>query len=115
MKLTIRQLQAFVLIAHTRSFSRAGEQLYITQSGVSVLIRELEEQLGFRLFDRTTRHVTLNEYGARFLPAAEHSLEELQSAAASIGRLAAERRQATRRRSATLPHGGVVNRLLKDS
>ena len=97
MRLTIRQLQAFVLVAHTRSFSRAAEQLYLTQSGASVMIRELEEQLGFRLFERTTRHVSLTDYGARFLPAAEHSLEELQSAAASIGRLVAERRRAARR------------------
>jgi LysR family transcriptional regulator, carnitine catabolism transcriptional activator len=44
-------------VAEHRSFSRAAEAVFITPSGLSLLIRELEQQLGFRLFDRTTRHV----------------------------------------------------------
>ncbi|HEX2197496.1 MAG TPA: LysR family transcriptional regulator [Burkholderiales bacterium] len=81
-------MKAFLLTARHQSFSRAAEQLYITQSGMSVLIRELEEQLGFRLFDRTTRRVTLTEFGNRFLPIADRSLVELESAAQNIGRSA---------------------------
>jgi DNA-binding transcriptional LysR family regulator len=88
MNITSRQLKAFLLTARHQSFSRAAEQLYITQSGMSVLIRELEEQLGFRLFDRTTRRVTLTEFGNRFLPIADRSLVELESAAQNIGRSA---------------------------
>ena len=88
MNITSRQLKAFLLTARHQSFSRAAEHLFITQSGMSVLIRELEDQLGFRLFDRTTRHVTLTEFGTKFLPTADRSLLELESAAASIGRSA---------------------------
>jgi DNA-binding transcriptional LysR family regulator len=88
MNITSRQLKAFLLTARHQSFSRAAEQLFITQSGMSVLIRELEEQLGFRLFDRTTRRVTLTEYGNRFLPIADRNLLELEAAAANIGRSA---------------------------
>ena len=88
MNITSRQLKAFLLTARHQSFSRAAEQLFITQSGMSVLIRELEEQLGFRLFDRTTRRVTLTEFGHRFLPIADRSLLELESAAHNIGRSA---------------------------
>jgi DNA-binding transcriptional LysR family regulator len=88
MNITSRQLKAFLLTARHQSFSRAAEQLFITQSGMSVLIRELEEQLGFRLFDRTTRRVTLTEFGNRFLPIADRSLLELEEAAATIGRSA---------------------------
>lgn len=96
MNITSRQLKAFLLTARHHSFSRAAEQLYITQSGMSVLIRELEEQLGFRLFDRTTRRVTLTEFGTKFLPIADRSLLELESAAANIGRSASvARRQFT--------------------
>jgi LysR family carnitine catabolism transcriptional activator len=88
MNITSRQLKAFLLTARHQSFSRAAEQLFITQSGMSVLIRELEVQLGFRLFDRTTRRVVLTEFGAEFLPVAERSVLELEAAAANIGRSA---------------------------
>jgi DNA-binding transcriptional LysR family regulator len=89
MNITSRQLKAFVLTARHGSFSRAAERLFITQSGMSVLVRELEAQLGFRLFDRTTRRVTLTEFGTRFLPIADRSILDLESAASSIGRSAA--------------------------
>ncbi len=88
MNITSRQLKAFLLTARHQSFSRAAEQLYITQSGMSVLIRELEDQLGFRLFDRTTRRVKLTEFGTKFLPIADRNVLELESAAANIGRSA---------------------------
>jgi DNA-binding transcriptional LysR family regulator len=88
MNITSRQLHAFVLTARYHSFSRAAEQLFITQSGMSVLVRELESQLGFRLFERTTRKVTLTEFGSKFLPIADRSLVELEAAAANIGRSA---------------------------
>jgi len=88
MNITSRQLKAFLLTARYQSFSRAAEQLFITQSGMSVLVRELEGQLGFRLFERTTRRVTLTEFGSKFLPIADRSLIELESAAADIGRSA---------------------------
>jgi DNA-binding transcriptional LysR family regulator len=89
MNITSRQLKAFVLTARNQSFSRAAEQLFITQSGMSVLVRELESQLGFRLFERTTRKVTLTEFGSRFLPVADRSLRELEAAAANLSRSAA--------------------------
>jgi DNA-binding transcriptional LysR family regulator len=54
--------------------------LFITPSGLSILIRELEKQLGFRLFDRTTRHVALTADGAALLAVSERSLRELDEA-----------------------------------
>src|SRR5437899_11138389 len=90
MKITSRQLRAFLLTAQHQSFSRAAEQLFITQSGMGVLVGELEAHLGFRLFDRTTRRVTLTEFGVKFLPIADRSLLELEAAAANIGRSATE-------------------------
>lgn len=88
MNITSRQLKAFQLTAQYMSFSRAAEALYITQSGISVLIRKLEDQLGFRLFERTTRRVALTKYGAKFLPVANKNLVDLDVAAASISRTA---------------------------
>ncbi|HET7766441.1 MAG TPA: LysR family transcriptional regulator [Burkholderiales bacterium] len=88
MNITSRQLKAFLLTARYQSFSRAAERLFITQSGMSVLVRELEAQLGFRLFERTTRKVRLTEFGSRLLPIADRSLLELEAAATNIGRSA---------------------------
>lgn len=88
MNITSRQLKAFLLTAQHHSFSRAAEQLFITQSGISVLIRKLEGQLGFRLFERTTRRVALTESGSKFLPIANKNLHDLDGAVASIGRSA---------------------------
>ena len=92
MNITSRQLKAFLLTARYQSFSRAAERLFITQSGMSVLVRELEAQLGFRLFERTTRKVTLTEFGSRLLPIADRSLLELETAATDIGRSASAER-----------------------
>jgi LysR family transcriptional regulator, carnitine catabolism transcriptional activator len=88
MEFTSRQLRAFQLVAQHRSFTRAAEALFITVSGLSVLIRELEKQLGFRLFDRTTRQVVLTEYGNDLLAVTRRALPELDAAMSRIGRTA---------------------------
>lgn len=80
-----RQLRAFLLIARLKNFSRAAEQLHIAQSGLSLMIRELEQQLGFRLFNRTTRQVTLTELGLQLLPIAERNVQDLEAIAARLG------------------------------
>src|SRR5215510_15518361 len=85
---TARQLRAFLLVAHHQNFSRAAEALFITPSGLSLLIRELENQLGFRLFDRTTRHVALTPPGSQLLGVARRSLEELDGAMSRTGQIA---------------------------
>jgi LysR family transcriptional regulator, carnitine catabolism transcriptional activator len=86
MEFTSKQLRAFRLVAQHRSFARAAEALYITPSGLSVLIRELESHLGFRLFDRSTRHVELTPYGTDLLMVVQRNLEELDGAVARLGR-----------------------------
>src|SRR5260370_21234397 len=88
MDFTSRQLRAFLLVAQHRNFSRAAEALFITPSGLSVLIRELEIQLGFRLFDRTTRHVALTAYGTELLGVPQRCLADLDGATTRIGRSA---------------------------
>ena len=90
MEFTSRQLRAFLLVAQHRSFSRAAEALYVTPSGLSVLIRELESQLGFRLFNRTTRHVGLTTHGSELLAAVQQSLEKLDATVSRVGRMATE-------------------------
>jgi len=81
---TSRQLRAFLLAAQHRSFTRAAGALFITPSGLSVLIKELENQLGVRLFDRTTRQVALTASGTELLTAVQHNLHELDSSLSRI-------------------------------
>jgi len=88
MEVSTRQLRAFRLVAQHRNFTRAAEALFITPSGLSVLIRELENRVGFRLFERTTRHVGLTPHGGELLAVIQKSLEELDAAIANIGRSA---------------------------
>jgi DNA-binding transcriptional LysR family regulator len=85
-----RQLRAFLLVAEHHSFTRAASALFITPSGLSVMIRELETQLGFRLFDRTTRQVDLTPHGRQLLAVARRSLDEIDAATARIARLSLE-------------------------
>jgi LysR family carnitine catabolism transcriptional activator len=84
MEVSTRQLRAFRLVAQHRNFTRAAETLFITPSGLSVLIRELESRVGFRLFDRTTRQVELTPHGGELLTVIQRSLEELDGGIANI-------------------------------
>jgi DNA-binding transcriptional LysR family regulator len=93
MEVNTRQLRAFRLVAQHRNFTRAAEALFVTPSGLSVLIRELESRVGFRLFDRTTRHVELTPHGSELLSVIQRNLEELDAAIANIGRSAKQDRQ----------------------
>jgi DNA-binding transcriptional LysR family regulator len=57
MNVTLRQLRVFTGVYRTRSITRAPRELGITQSAASLLIQQLESQLGVKLFDRSTRSV----------------------------------------------------------
>lgn len=87
MNISIRQLKAFVTAAEQGSFTRAAAQLHITQSALSGLIRELEQQLDIRLFDRTTRQLHVSAQGRSLLPAAQRVLHELARLGEEAGRL----------------------------
>ena len=78
MNISIRQLTAFVSVADNGSFTRASEQMHLTQSAVSGLIKELESSLDIVLFDRTTRQLSLSVVGHHLLPQARRILNEMQ-------------------------------------
>lgn len=77
MNVTLRQLKAFVLVAEYNSFTKAAEMLTLTQSALSGLIKELEQNLDIKLFDRTTRKMHLSDAGQRLLPQAKRVLNEV--------------------------------------
>jgi DNA-binding transcriptional LysR family regulator len=76
MNLNLRQLDAFVRVARLGGFSRAAEQMHLSQAGLSILVRKLEERLALQLFDRTTRAVSLTPAGRAVLPIAERMLQD---------------------------------------
>jgi DNA-binding transcriptional LysR family regulator len=80
-----RQLLAFLEISRLQSFAKAAERIPISASGMSMLVKELEEQLGARLFDRTTRAVNLTDAGRRLQPVAERIVDELRTLGEVLG------------------------------
>ncbi len=74
--MTLKQLRAFLAVAQTLSFAQACEQLHLSQSALSLTIKALEDQLGGRLFSRTTRSVSLTPEGEALLPLARRLLAE---------------------------------------
>jgi DNA-binding transcriptional LysR family regulator len=87
MRISFRQLRAFVTTAQLNSFVDAARALHITQAALSNSVRELEETVGFRLLDRTTRRVRLSREGERFLPDAIHALDSLKRIEQSVAEL----------------------------
>lgn len=70
----LRELKTFLAVARHGTFAAAGLHIGLTQSAVSAQIRNLEQALGIRLFDRTGRQATLNPAGLRAVPMAQEML-----------------------------------------
>ena len=66
-KASIAEMSAFVAIAERASFAKAAKQLGVSRSSLSESLRSLEERLGVRLINRTTRSVAVTEAGGRLL------------------------------------------------
>ena len=77
-------MQAFVAVADLRGFAPAARKLGLSPSGVTRLIAALEERLGARLLQRTTRSVTLTDVGARYLERARRMLADVEEAEAAV-------------------------------
>ncbi|MCX7361537.1 MAG: LysR substrate-binding domain-containing protein [Alphaproteobacteria bacterium] len=82
---TLANLESFVRSAETGGFSAAARRLALTPAAVSRNVAILERNLGVRLFQRSTRKLTLTEAGERFLVSIRDELEGLQAAIAGIG------------------------------
>src|ERR1700736_5303691 len=79
---TLANLESFVRSAETGSFSAAARRLALTPAAVSRNVALLERNLGVRLFQRSTRKLTLTEAGERFLVEIGGNLDALQAAIA---------------------------------
>jgi len=82
----INQINAFLAVAETESFSLAAEKLHLTQPAVSKRIRQLESNLRAELFDRIGKRSILTPAGKAFKPHAERILQELESFQSGLSR-----------------------------
>jgi DNA-binding transcriptional LysR family regulator len=79
----IDAMEAFVAVADLRGFAPAARKLGLSPSGVTRLVAALEERLGARLLQRTTRSVTLTDVGVRYLERARRILADVEEAESS--------------------------------
>jgi DNA-binding transcriptional LysR family regulator len=84
----LRHLRYFVAVGEDQHYGRAARRLRIAQPVLSRQIQDLEEELGFKLFERLPRGVKLSVAGRQFLEDARRILKEVSDAAARAGRLA---------------------------
>ena len=88
----IRQLRAFVAIAESGTFTAGALRVHVTQAAISMQIRQLETEIGAKVFVRAPRHVILTEAGEQLLRRARHTLREHDAALDEIAELAGAER-----------------------
>jgi DNA-binding transcriptional LysR family regulator len=88
----LKQIRSFVAVAQLESFTRAASLLHVSQPALTVQIRNLEDALGLRLFDRNTRTVALTRIGRDLLPALQRILRDLDAVVAEARDVATQRR-----------------------
>ncbi|WP_294610593.1 LysR family transcriptional regulator [uncultured Gilliamella sp.] len=86
MNISIKQLRAFLALAETENFTRASEMVNLSQPAFSALIAALEQEVGFRLFDRDTRKVQLNIDGLHFIKLARSLISSYDNTIREIKR-----------------------------
>lgn len=92
MNVSLRQLQIFRAVAELGSFSAAAERLHLSQPALSSAVRKLEDGLGARLFDRTTRQVVLTAEGEELKRLGTRLIDEFEAVAADLQDYLAQRR-----------------------
>jgi DNA-binding transcriptional LysR family regulator len=98
----LRHLRYFAAVGEEQHYGRAARRLHVAQPALSRQVQDLEEELGFKLFERLPRGVKLSSAGKLFLEDARRILQEVDEAAARAGRVA-------RGRSGTLRVGFTEN------
>jgi len=92
MNLSSRQLKAFLALDEEKNFTRAAQRCHLTQPAFSALIQSLEEALGVRLFDRSTRKVELTPEGFHFKQSAPRLLNDIEALVGEMREFVSKRR-----------------------
>ena len=83
----IRQLEYFLMVSRLNSFTRAAEQLHVSQPGVTTAIRSLEDELGIILFDRSQKQIILTAEGRIFHKHVENVMRDISVTIAGVNEL----------------------------
>jgi len=94
--MTLLQLQYFKTLARVLHYTQAAAELHIAQPSLSYSIKELEKELGVKLFEKDSRHIKLTVYGEQFLPYAERALGMLDEGVEVLRQMAGSAQQIVR-------------------
>lgn len=110
--MTLKQLEVFLAVADTRSFSKGGELVSLAQSTASQHIRALEEELGARLFDRSATMVRLTEAGRLFYEHASNISRQCSAALEAVRRFQGLEQATLQIGASTMPAACLIPDLL---
>ncbi|GAA0605137.1 LysR family transcriptional regulator [Paenochrobactrum glaciei] len=108
MRIALKQIEAFLAVAEHKSFSAAARHMGVAQPALSTMIREMESELGVRMFDRTTRRVELTQAGEEFRASSSKVMEDLGHAIQNTRDLAARKRGRIRIAASPLLSSAIV-------
>jgi len=89
---SLGDIAVFVQVVRSGSFTAAADELEMSKSVISKYVSRLEDRLGARLLNRTTRRLSLTEVGQAFFERSRQALEEIEAAEAEVSRLQGEPR-----------------------
>jgi LysR family carnitine catabolism transcriptional activator len=82
-----KNMRAFIEVAQSATFAEASKRLFLSQPALSTAIKNMETQLGGKLFTRTTRRIQLTPEGINFLPKAKRVLADYDAALEDVRNL----------------------------
>ena len=94
--MTLLQLQNFKTLARVLHYTQAAAELHIAQPSLSYSIKELEKELGVKLFEKDSRHIKLTVYGEQFLPYAERALDMIDEGVGVLKQMVGSAQQIVR-------------------
>lgn len=89
--MNLLQLQYFQYVAKHENFTKAAQELFVSQPALSQMIRQLEEELNVKLFDRVGKKIQLNEFGTTYLEYVNQALSMLDDGEAALRELSSNR------------------------
>ena len=108
----LRDLQVFLSVARHLNFTRAGEEVNLSQPSVSVRMRQLERDLGSKLFDHLGKRIALTEAGKLLVPYAGRVIAAMDDASNAIGELQGLERGSLRIGASTTPGMYLIPRTI---